>query len=76
MINEKQKKMKTIQITGAKQFLNKLTANRLTDKQTNRAVAYLRAKGQAFYDDWSREHCLIIDSLNKSIVIESLKRAF
>jgi hypothetical protein len=76
LINETHKEMKTIQITGAKHFLNKLTANRLTDKQTNRAVAYLRAKGQAFYDDWSREHCLIIDSLNKSIVIESLKRAF
>jgi hypothetical protein len=67
--------MKTIQITGTKQFLNKLTANKLTDKQTNRAAAYLRAKGQTFYDDWSKDHCLIINSLNKSIVIESLKRA-
>jgi hypothetical protein len=68
--------MKPIQITGAKQFINKLTANKLTDKQSNRAIAYLRAKNQAFYDNWSKEHCIMIDSLNKSIVMDALKSAF
>lgn len=65
--------MGLIQITGAKQFINKLTANKLTDKQSNRAVAYLRANGQAFYDNWSKEHCIIIDKLDKSIVLQSLR---
>lgn len=68
--------MKPIQITGAKQFINKLTANKLTDKQSNRAIAYLRATNQAFYDNWSKEHCIMIDSLNKSIVMDALKSAF
>lgn len=68
--------MKLIQITGAKQFINKLTANKLTDKQSNRAIVYLRAKGQAFYDNWSKEHCIMIDSLNKSIVMDAIKSAF
>ena len=65
--------MGLIQIVGAKQFINKLTANKLTDKQSNRAVAYLRAKGQAFYDNWSKEHCIIIDKLDKGIVLQSLR---
>lgn len=65
--------MALIQITGAKQFINKLTANKLTERQTNRAVAYLRANGQAFYDNWSKDHCIIIDKLDKAIVLQSLR---
>lgn len=68
--------MTTIQLAGTKDFINKLTANKLNEIQLNRASAYLRAKGISFYDSWSKEHCLILDDLNdnKSTIIDALKQ--
>lgn len=66
---------KALPIVGTEQFLQKLTGGRLSTYQVNRAGAYLRAKGISFYDDWSREHCMLMDKLNenKLIVIEALR---
>ena len=65
-----------IQIVSTKGFINRLTGGKLTEKQTNRASAYLRAKGLSFYDDWEREHCFILDNMQKSVMIDALKKAF
>lgn len=70
-----QRHLSTIQITNAKVFLNDLTGYRLNDLQLVRSIAYLRAKGVVFYDNWSREHCLLVADLDKHkpTVIEALK---
>lgn len=67
--------MKSLQIVSAKDFISKLTGGKLSDSSINRTIAYLRAKGIVFYDNWSGEHCATMDSLssNKLITIEALK---
>lgn len=67
--------MKALPIIGCTQFLVKLTGNKLTAKQIVRATAYLRAKRIAFYDNWSKEHCMLVDTLNdnKPIVLDALR---
>ena len=69
--------MALLQLIGANQFLVKLTGAKLSNRQINKATAYLRAKGIVFYDNWSKEHCLILDHANdnKLIVIAALKQA-
>lgn len=68
--------MALIQITGAVEFINKLTANKLNERQSIRVSAYLRAKGICFYDSWSQEHCLIVSDLdkNRNTIIDALKQ--
>jgi hypothetical protein len=65
-----------IQIISGNKFINRLTANQLTASKLNKVLAYLRAKKVLFYDNWSKEHCLILDSLqdNKRIIIEALSK--
>jgi hypothetical protein len=69
--------MALLQLIGANMFLKRLTGAQLSKRQINKATAYLRAKGIVFYDNWSKEHCLILDHANdnKPVVIESLKKA-
>jgi hypothetical protein len=48
-----------IQIISGNKFINRLTANQLTASKLNKVLAYLRANKVLFYDNWSKEHCLI-----------------
>lgn len=63
------------QIVGTTHFINKLTGGKLTEKQLNRAAAYLKKEGICFYDTFSREHCSILDTLacSKTTVINALR---
>lgn len=67
--------MALIQTVSAHTFINRLTANKLNEKQVNRAVAFLKAKKIAFRDEWDGKYCLIQSELlqNKTLVIEALK---
>lgn len=69
--------MSTLKLIGSAHFIGRLTGNRLSTSQLNRVTAYLRAKKVVLYDEWSREHCMILDNaqINKPIVIEALKVA-
>lgn len=70
--------MALIHIVSAKEFIKRLSLGLLNEAQTIRATAYLRAKGHVFYDNWSKEHCIIHDNLMfiKSDVLKALKIAF
>ncbi len=69
-----------IQIVKTEEFINRLTQGRYKEdrKNLNRIVAYLRANGLCFYDDWSRDHVSILDKLqdNKTTVLSALKEGF
>ena len=69
--------MALIKIVSAKEFINNISMGKLSESQLNRALAYIRAKRIAFYDTWSKEHCLLQDELltNKVVIIEALKQA-
>lgn len=68
--------MANIHVIDTAEFLQRLTGNKLSQKQTASAAAYLRAKGLCFYDNWSKSHVSILAYFTneaKNTVIEALK---
>ena len=63
------------QLVSPHDFINKLTGGKITPNQLNRAVAYLRAKGIGFYDNWSKDFSAPIDTLRdrKADVLNALR---